>query len=79
MAKQYDNPEAFKQALMVRLRDAATSRGLSLQDMQIKFLIERLLANPGGMLIGPFRIDPAWDNIRELPRFERLLEKYGVR
>jgi tetratricopeptide (TPR) repeat protein len=42
-------------------------------------LIERLLANPGGMLIGPFRIDPAWDNIRELPRFERLLEKYGVR
>lgn len=44
MAKQYDNPEAFKQALMVRLRHAATSRGLSLQDMQIKFLIERLLA-----------------------------------
>lgn len=44
MAKQYDNPEAFKQALMVRLRNAATSRALSLQDMQIKFLIERLLA-----------------------------------
>jgi Nucleotidyl transferase AbiEii toxin, Type IV TA system len=44
MAKRYDNPEAFKQALMARLRSAATSRGLSLQDMQIKFLIERLLA-----------------------------------
>lgn len=44
MAKRYDNPEAFKQALLVRLREAATSRGLSLQDMQIKLLIERLLA-----------------------------------
>ena len=44
MAKRYDNPEAFKQALLVRLRSAATSRALSLQDMQIKLLIERLLA-----------------------------------
>ena len=44
MVKRYDNPEAFKQALMVRLRNAATSRRLSLQDMQVKFLIERLIA-----------------------------------
>ena len=44
MAKQYDNPEAFKQALMMRLKNAATTRALSVQDMQIKFLIERLLA-----------------------------------
>lgn len=32
MAKPYDNPEAFKQALMMRLKNAAASRALSVQD-----------------------------------------------
>ena len=63
MAKQYDNPEAFKQALMMRLKNAATSRALSVQDMQIKFLIERLLArlfarpNPPWVLKGGFAME----------------------
>lgn len=63
MARQYDNPEAFKQALLMRLRNAATARGLSVQDMQIKFLIERLLArlfadpNPPWLLKGGFAME----------------------
>lgn len=63
MAKQYDNPEAFKQALMMRLKNAAASRALSVQDMQIKFLIERLLArlfarpNPPWVLKGGFAME----------------------
>ncbi len=63
MVKQYDNPEAFKQALMMRLKTAAKSRALSVQDMQIKFLIERLLArlfakpNPPWVLKGGFAME----------------------
>ena len=41
-------------------------------------LIEELLENPGGSYVGPFRIDPVWDPLRELPRFQDLLEKYEV-
>ncbi|MGD8450874.1 MAG: nucleotidyl transferase AbiEii/AbiGii toxin family protein [Phycisphaerae bacterium] len=63
MGKQYDNPEAFKQALMMRLKNAAKKRALSVQDMQIKFLIERLLArlfakaSPPWVLKGGFAME----------------------
>ncbi len=63
MGKQYDNPEAFRQALMMRLKNAAKTRALSVQDMQIKFLIERLLArlfataDPPWVLKGGFAME----------------------
>ena len=63
MSRQYDNPGAFRQALQARLRTAASKRGLSVQDLQIKFLIERLLArlfhqdDPPWVLKGGFAME----------------------
>jgi len=59
MSQRYESPEAFRQALQARLRAAASQRDLSVQDLQIKFLIERLLArlfrqeNPPWVLNAP--------------------------
>jgi eukaryotic-like serine/threonine-protein kinase len=39
--------------------------------------IERLLAGPGFLSVQTLRLDPRWDPIREHPRFQRLLERYG--
>ena len=44
MTASYDNPESFRQALQARLRNAAADRGVSVQDLQLRFLMERLLA-----------------------------------
>jgi len=63
MRKQYDSPEAFRQALQARLRTTASQRDLSVQDVQIKFLIERLLArlfhldDPPWVLKGGFAME----------------------
>lgn len=63
MSKQYDSPDAFRQALQARLRSVAAERDLSVQDVQIKFLIERLLArlfqfdDPPWVLKGGFAME----------------------
>lgn len=63
MSKQYDSPNAFRQALQARLRSVAAERDLSVQDVQIKFLIERLLArlfhldDPPWVLKGGFAME----------------------
>jgi hypothetical protein len=63
MSKRYDSPEAFRQALQARLRTVAAERDLSVQDVQIKFLIERLLArlfhldDPPWVLKGGFAME----------------------
>jgi len=44
MTTSYDNPESFRQALQARLRNVAADRGVSVQDLQLRFLMERLLA-----------------------------------
>ena len=44
MTASYDNPESFRQALQARLRNVAADRGVSVQDLQLRFLMERLLA-----------------------------------
>lgn len=63
MSKRYDSPDAFRQALQARLRSVAAERDLSVQDVQIKFLIERLLArlfhldDPPWVLKGGFAME----------------------
>jgi hypothetical protein len=36
-----------------------------------------LLAGPGFLSVHTLRLDPRWDPIRNDPRFQALLEKYG--
>jgi len=43
-ARTYENPEDFRQALLARLRATAVARGTAIQDLQLRFLMERLLA-----------------------------------
>lgn len=63
MGRRYESPEPFRQALQARLRTAASKRDLSVQDLQIKFLIERLLArlfrqdDPPWVLKGGFAME----------------------
>ena len=38
--------------------------------------IEFLLSRPGHVSVASLRIDPAWDPLRDHPRFQALLEKY---
>lgn len=63
MSKRYDKPEAFRQALQARLRAVAARRDLSVQDVQLKLLIERLLArlfhldDPPWVLKGGFAME----------------------
>jgi len=41
-------------------------------------LIERLLSIPCDFSVGLLRLDPAWDPLRDRPRFQALLEEYEV-
>ncbi|QDU66925.1 nucleotidyl transferase AbiEii/AbiGii toxin family protein [Engelhardtia mirabilis] len=54
MTKQYDDPVAFRAALLARLRNVAAERGQAIQDLQLRLLIERLLAR---LFMDP---DPPW-------------------
>ena len=40
-------------------------------------LLDRLLAMPGGTSVNLLAIDPLWKPLRDLPRFRKLMEKYG--
>lgn len=63
MAKQFRTAAAFKTALETHLRRHATERGVPFSTVQLKFVIERLLArlfageNPPWLLKGGFAMD----------------------
>ena len=40
-------------------------------------LLEKLMSMPGALGIGTLRLDPAWKPLRDNPRFQALLRKYG--
>ena len=39
--------------------------------------LESLLSRPGMLSVNILKLDPVWDPLRDHPRFQRLLEKYG--
>jgi TolB-like protein/Tfp pilus assembly protein PilF len=39
--------------------------------------IEHLLSIPSGMTVARLRLEPYWDPLRDHPRFQEILEKYG--
>lgn len=63
MAKQFGSAAAFKASLEAHLRKRATERAIPLATLQLKFVIERLLArlfrdeNPAWLLKGGFAMD----------------------
>jgi hypothetical protein len=40
-------------------------------------LLEHLISIPGDLGIGALRLDPVWTALRDHPRFQALLRKYG--
>lgn len=54
MSRRYEDPADFRQALLARLRSVAAERAVSVQNLQLKLLIERLLAR---LFAAP---DPPW-------------------
>lgn len=44
MAKRFTTPDAFRQAVEARLRTSAESRGVSVNDLRLRYVMERLLA-----------------------------------
>jgi serine/threonine-protein kinase len=39
--------------------------------------LDKLLAIPSELSVPLLRIDPRWDPLRDHPRFQALMEKYG--
>jgi tetratricopeptide (TPR) repeat protein len=40
-------------------------------------LLDHLLVVPNGVTIPMLKLDPAWDSLREDPRFKALIDKYS--
>jgi serine/threonine-protein kinase len=42
-------------------------------------LLDRSLQTPAGITVSELRLDPMWDPLRNDPRFQQMLAKYGGR
>jgi serine/threonine-protein kinase len=42
-------------------------------------LLDHLLATPNGMTVPLLKLDPVWDPLRQDPRFQALIDKYGAK
>jgi TolB-like protein/Flp pilus assembly protein TadD len=42
-------------------------------------LLEHLLATPAGISVALLKLDPVWDPLRNDPRFQALIDKYGAK
>jgi serine/threonine-protein kinase len=42
-------------------------------------LLDHLLANPSGITVSLLQLDPVWDPLRNDPRFQALIDKYGAK
>src|SRR5437667_10207838 len=40
-------------------------------------LLDHLLAVPSNITVPMLKLDPAWDSLRQDPRFQALIDKYG--
>jgi tetratricopeptide (TPR) repeat protein len=75
-------------ALMPTSKDALVGPNLSIELAKIYAqvgeidkaldLIDELLSIPSDLSVGLLRLDPAWDPLRDDPRFQALLEKYDT-
>ena len=67
----FDGPQ-----ITVALAQIYTWTGEKDQALQ---LIERSLVTPNGITVPLLKIDPVWDPIRDDPRFQALIDKYGAK
>jgi serine/threonine-protein kinase len=67
----FDGP---KVALMLAIIYAWTNEA----DQALQ-LLDHLLAVPNGVTVPVLKLDPVWDPLRNDPRFQVLIEKYGVK
>jgi len=42
-------------------------------------LLDHLLQTPNGITVPLLKLDPVWDRLRKDPRFQALIDKYGVK
>jgi len=42
-------------------------------------LLDHLLSTPAGISVGLLKLDPVWDPLRNDPRFQALIDKYGAK
>jgi serine/threonine-protein kinase len=42
-------------------------------------LLDHLLLTPSGITVPVLKLDPVWDPLRKDPRFQGLIDKYGVK
>jgi serine/threonine-protein kinase len=42
-------------------------------------LIDRSLSTPNGVTVPFLRLDPMWDPLRDDPRFQALIDRYGTK
>jgi eukaryotic-like serine/threonine-protein kinase len=60
-----------------RIEDLAKIYSMVGEKDEAMRLLEQLMSIPGDLGVGALRLDPAWKPLRDEPRFQALLRKYG--